>query len=141
MKKLSLFFAILIFTLPGAAQAQAITDFKFQIPDGQKSAPPRFDRKFKALAAADGVAYLWDETQTLNCLRSIPGCRETNPLYGPHPSAGRLYGLALAVDAGYFLGSWELRRHGPERLRRLWFAGAAFVIEGHIQGIAISKRR
>jgi len=110
---------------------------------GLDSAPkkiPRFDWKFDVLAAAWAAGYLADESQTLNCLKTNPFCRETNPLFGPHPSAARLYGLTLAVDGAYMLGSYELRRHGPRSLRRFWSIGMSYPTYCHLSAIAGSAR-
>src|SRR5208337_2793079 len=108
--------------------------------DSAPKKPPRFDWKFDALAAAWAAGFFADESQTLNCLKTNPWCRETNPLFGPHPSAARLYGLTLAVDGAYLLGSYELRRHGPRPLRRFWFDGMSYPTFYHISAIAGSVR-
>ena len=104
--------------------------------DSQPKKIPRFDWKTDALVAAWAASYFADESQTLNCLKTSPWCRENNPLFGPHPWAARLYGLALAVDGAYLLGSYEIRRHGPRPLRRIWFAGMSYPTFCHINGIA-----
>jgi hypothetical protein len=82
---------------------------------------PGLDAKFKSLLAETAAFYVTDSTQTIIHLRE-DGYRETNPLYGPHPSAARLFGLGALVDGAYVAGSYELRRHGPRRLRKLWWA-------------------
>ena len=139
-----IFFTMLVFATAAAQDHPAIPVVQsaaFVSSSATLKSVPQWDRKFTALVAADAAVMLWDEGQTMNCLHHFVGCRETNPAFGPHPSAARLYGTAIAIDAGYILASYELRRHGPERLRRLWYAGAAWVIEQHVQGIAQSARR
>jgi len=101
---------------------------------------PRLDWKFVGFLAAATAANVADLVQTENCLHRIGGCSETNPAYGPHPSAAKLYGISFAIEAGYALGSYELRRHGPKPLRKSWWVPLAYVGYGHIEGIATSKR-
>lgn len=99
---------------------------------------PRHDKVFWSVVAVQTGLMLWDETQTVGCLHNVPNCRETNPLYGPHPSAARLYVSAALVGAGYALASYEMQRHAPRTLRRLWWTAAAFDAACHAEGIATS---
>lgn len=101
---------------------------------------PRFDWKFDTLLAGEIASSLYDSAQTINCLNHFANCRETNSIYGPHPSAARLYGTSLALVGAYAFGSYELRRHGPAPLRRLWPCGMADAIYEHIDGIVTSAK-
>ena len=99
-----------------------------------------FDWKFAAVLGISTAANLADMARTDDCLRNIAYCRETNPLYGPHPSSARLYGSSLALEAGFAVTSYELRRHGPAPLRKLWWVPLTYEGLDHVKGIALSRR-
>jgi hypothetical protein len=129
----ALMLALILFS----ATARAQSFDKAFAPDPHAK-PPRLDWKFVGLVSADSALMLWDETQTAHCLSHIPGCSETNGIYGPHPSPGRLYGTAIAYEVGLAVASYEIRRHGPRFLRKSWFTPMAWDIEQHAIGIATS---
>jgi hypothetical protein len=103
-----------------------------------EQAPRRFDWKFVSLLAAATAANLTDMARTEHCLQASAACREDDWIYGPRPSAARLFGLSLAIEAGFALGSYELRRHGPGPLRRFWAAPLGYCAADHIQATAKS---
>ena len=96
------------------------------------------DWKFIAAVGVEAGLYAWDMQETMNGFRNIPNFAETNSLYGSHPSSARLYGLGALVDAGYGLGSYELRHHGPRSTRRFWIAGIAYAAACHANGLRMT---
>jgi hypothetical protein len=52
--------------------------------------------------AADMV----DTRTTINAQHRCPTCVETSDLYGPHPSATRLWSESSVFDAGYVIFDW-----------------------------------
>lgn len=133
--------------LPALAQAQSIPDLLMRPLSAQSNAAalidvapvivpskstPRFDWKFDSLMLVGIASSLVDSARTENCLRNIPRCQEADPVYGPHPSAARLFGLSLAIQGAYTLGSYELRRRGPRPLRRLWMVPMNYCTALHV---------
>ena len=71
--------------------------------------PIRFIKHHKLLIATSAVylaASLADTEETIQGQRRCPACVETSDLYGPHPSAARLWGEGAAFDAGYIAFNW-----------------------------------
>jgi hypothetical protein len=64
------------------------------------------------------IAFGWAGT-TADVVTTLKGldsgrCREANPLFGPHPSAGRVAGISYGYTAGYTLLSLWFHSKDPE---------------------------
>jgi hypothetical protein len=68
-----------------------------------------FNWKLAASSAFLVGADVFDQQTTLRGLKAPPGCVEAN-VGGPHPSAARLYGQNLPIDAGLIALGYLLRR-------------------------------
>jgi hypothetical protein len=97
---------------------------------GEKGDPHR--RAFLLLSVAAGVATVADIEITTHCLQTKPNCREMNPLFGSHPSRGRLYATAVPLTLGQVWFSNYLRKKHPER--KLWMLPTLSVTIGHTFG-------
>jgi hypothetical protein len=83
--------------------------------------PPSWKNARRVATAAAMAAAIYDARSTTQLLKA--GGREENFLYGAQPSAGRLYGTNIGIEAGGFLLAewWDHRR--PEKANTLDRAG------------------
>ena len=92
---MKLFLALILLFVPMAAQA--------------KPHPIAFVKHHKLLIVTSAIylaADFADTEETIQAQRRCPTCVETSDLYGPHPSAARLWGESAAFDAGYVWLNW-----------------------------------
>jgi hypothetical protein len=103
-------------------------------PDAPKPKTDRvMDLRYFAVLGVLAAAKAADGFTTSEA--SWPGCRETNPILGPHPSNARLAGLAAAsfgVEAGT---AFLLKRFGRSHkwARFLWLGEPLFQSLRHAQ--------
>jgi hypothetical protein len=97
-----------------------------------------FDRKFLLLTGVAAAATSLDIVTTSRCVSTYSNCREANPLYGPHPSSARLYGISFSILAGQVLSSALLRREMPHR--KLWIIPVIAATATHGIAAALNVR-
>ena len=65
------------------------------------------NHKLLVISAAVFVASdVADIKATTDTMQRCPTCSETSDLFGPHPSAARLWGESGAIDAAYIAFDW-----------------------------------
>jgi hypothetical protein len=107
------------------------------VAQSHRDAPKTADRKFWALVAADATAKTWDMIETRQMLKR--GNRETDPLFGLHPTNARLVTVSVGCLSMESLGTYQLKRLGQSRYRTLriigkfWWAYLTFSIEQHVR--------
>lgn len=100
---------LIVFVLGWAFTANAQT---VPLPDAPR--PHTVDRKFLIAVGLNAAAKAADGITTERMLAR--GCHETNPVYGPHPSALRISATQAAFFAGEVTAAYFLKR----RFRRVW---------------------
>lgn len=95
--------------------------------------PKVIDRQFLAVYGALSTAKTLDMMSTVHSLAA--GAREQNPLFGSHPSTGRLVGLNLAYLGGELVMGYELKKFGMRHrwARYLWMIEPGFQTTDHIR--------
>ncbi len=86
------------------------------------------DRQFALLQMFSAAALVTDVETTVH-LAQQPNSAELNPLYGRHPTRGRLYGIAVPLDALSFYMSYHYKKIEPKR--SLWKVGPGISIAVH----------
>ncbi len=121
-----------------------------QGPTVEKTAPPRLTAP-KPAAAAQAMAakhqnawVLWltaaseatiaDMALSRHCLRTVPGCKEANPLL--RGSALRAWTIDLSLTAAMALWSQRLERHH----HRWWLLPLVALTASHVIGALIAGR-
>jgi hypothetical protein len=73
-----------------------------------------------------------DFETALSAQHNNPNLRESDPLFGAHPSHLRMYATALPIEAANAFLAYQLKKHGHRKLWRVPF----FVAETmHVSGI------
>jgi len=91
------------------------------------------NREFMVHSALTGALMIADFESALSAQRHNPNLRESDPLFGAHPSHLRMYATALPLETANAFLAYELKKHGHTKLWRVPF----FVAETmHISGIA-----
>lgn len=125
MKRIALF-AVVFMCLVPAVSAQA----------RKASVPARvagYVKTHKELILADalvGAAWSLDAWSSARCQRISPtGCIEQNPIVGPHPTSGQLYGFALGFSAAQITMNHLLWHYAPSPDLRhmIWFFDGPFI--------------
>jgi len=93
-----------------------------------------FNRSFTVLALLSAAAMVADVELTANCLKTVPNCRESNPLMGSDPSRARLYGVNVPIYAGTILLSRMLRHRSPDR--KVWMTPFLSFTGAHVVGVS-----
>lgn len=88
-----------------------------------------FDRHFIVLNALSTLALAADLRTTIHGLNSNPNLRELNPLFGTHPSVGRLLGVAIPIHCFATYEIYRAKRYGPRR--GVWKVGPRVSIVAH----------
>lgn len=83
------------------------------------------NKKFLVVQAGAFAAATADAYTTTHNLHA--GCVEANPLIGSHPSAGRVYGIALGTTAAGAFVSYELKKHH----RKMWLVAPVAGMASH----------
>jgi hypothetical protein len=101
------------------ADAQAIPDQSLRIAPEQrtKSAAYKWEAAFLALSAIDAV-------ETISCLNRAT-CTEHNPIWGHHPSTGKIVAAKLALGAIHFTVFKLIADHDPHTALRAAQVSAA----------------
>ena len=90
------------------------------------------NREFIAHSAITGALIVADFETALYQQHHHPNLRESDPLFGAHPSHLRMYGTALPIEAVNAFFAYELKKHGHSKIWRVPF----FVAETmHVSGI------
>jgi hypothetical protein len=97
------------------------------------------DRRFWIFTAIHASLMVSDAELTYHCVTSYPlTCREANPILGPHPGRGRLYGIGLASVGAETLISFALKRHHPTG--KMWLLPPIVGSVAHGIGTAVGIR-
>ena len=80
--------------------------------------PHHVDWKFWSAIGGTGASYAADYVTSQQCQ---PRCTETNPMFGPHPSAARVAAVGGAFFAGETLLAHWMRNNRRAWLRRTWW--------------------
>ncbi len=99
----------------------------------QQPEPRTVDRPFVILAAASFGAAAMDVASTRRCI-DAGTCHETNPLM--RGSAGRMYGVALGMQAVGVLVSYKLKQQDS----KMWMIAPLVGIGAHGVGIGVALR-
>ncbi len=115
--------------LIGPAQPQI---FNF-VEAAKKPKPVKVvNREFITHSALTGALMIADFETALSAQHKDPNLRESDPLFGSHPSHLRMYATALPIEAANAFLAYELKKHGHTKLWRVPF----FVAETmHVSGI------
>ncbi len=90
------------------------------------------NREFITHSALTGALMIADFETALSAQHKDPNLRESDPLFGSHPSHLRMYATALPIEAANAFLAYELKKHGHTKLWRVPF----FVAETmHVSGI------
>jgi hypothetical protein len=142
--------AVISISLPASAQedqAGVIKANEVHMRPQQDAFPVRptpdhttrvFDRKFLLLTGVAAAATSLDIVTTSRCVSTYSNCQEANPLYGPHPSSARLYGVSFSILAGQVLSSAWLRREMPHK--KLWIIPVIAATATHGIAAALNAR-
>ena len=90
-------------------------------------------KSFWALASLNSALTVADIELTQNCLSTIPGCREANPLYGTHPGRMRMYAINVPITAG--INYLSYRVFTGKYKTRLWALPQASLGVSHLAGV------
>lgn len=91
----------------------------------KKTADSQFWKWSGVSAALDFV----DIALTAHCVSGAT-CRELNPLFGAHPSVGRLVGVSLPLLGAQLASTYYLKKYGNKH----WKAGSKAAIATHAIG-------
>jgi hypothetical protein len=108
------------------------------VPKAQK---PVSTRKFWALTAFSAAMTVADIELTQNCLATVRGCYETDPLYGTHPTRARMYAINVPINAAVAYVSYKAMT--GKRLSKLWAWPQLALTATHFGGVVtnITTRR
>ena len=73
------------------------------------------DAKFITLHALSTAALIADSVTTLRGLKENPNATELDPLFGKHPTPGRLFGIAVPLQIFNICLSYHLKKIAPRR--------------------------
>jgi hypothetical protein len=121
---------------PGTAVTES-TPHGFMAASTREKSSTTLDGKFLLLAEMASAATVLDVVTTSRCT-SYGACQEVNPLFGSHPSPGRLYGISFSLLAGQLCASAWLRREMPRT--RLWMIPPLIATAGHGLAAALNVR-
>src|SRR5205814_5751309 len=85
------------------------------VPQASKPIPAK---KFWALTAFSAAMTVADIELTQNCLATIRGCYETDPLYGTHPTRMRMYAINVPINA--LVAYLSYKAMNGKRLSKVW---------------------
>ena len=90
------------------------------------------NHEFIAHSVIAGALMVTDFESALYEQHHHPNLRESDPIFGAHPSHLRMYATALPLEAANAFLAYELKKHGHTKLWRVPF----FVTETmHVSGI------
>ncbi len=90
------------------------------------------NREFMVHSALTGALMIADFETALSAQHNNPHLRESDPLFGAHPSHLRMYATALPIEAANAFLAYELKKHGHTKLWRVPFFFAETM---HVSGI------
>ena len=70
---------------------------------------------------------------TQNCLATVRGCYETDPIYGTHPSRARMYAINVPINAAVSYLSYKALT--GKRLSRMWAWPQLALAGTHFGGV------
>lgn len=109
--------AALSLALPAEACAQTARSY-----DATKSAADKWEAGFLALSAIDAA-------ETISCLdRNV--CNESNPIWGKHPSTGKIILTKLGLGAVHFVTFKLIERKDPRTALRA--AQISAIVQGGV---------
>lgn len=79
-----------------------------------------------------------DIGMTLECLHNKPGCRETNPFLGHHPSDAKLIGVSMFMSAAHLGATMALNDRDPHAAKV--FATVSAVVGAGVIGLNLRVR-
>lgn len=94
---------------------------------------PTSTKKFWALTAFSAAMTVADIELTQNCLATVRGCYETDPIYGTHPSRARMYAINVPVNAAVSYLSYKTMR--GKRLSKMWAWPQLALTGTHFGGV------
>lgn len=94
---------------------------------------PTSTKKFWALTAFSAAMTVADIELTQNCLATVRGCYETDPIYGTHPSRARMYAINIPVNAAVSYLSYKAMN--GKRLSRMWAWPQLALTATHFGGV------
>jgi hypothetical protein len=127
-----IFASFLFFAAPAGAQetAPAPADNKASLslidPPAAKRHFKIADKKFCAFAVLQLGATIADFETTQWAERKAPFGAERNPLFGSHPSRGRMYSIGFSITSLQIFMQYRSKRFGERtgKLKHAWLAGA-----------------
>ena len=103
------------------------------VPKNQKPQRPISAKKFWALTAFSAAMTVADIELTQNCLATVRGCYETDPLYGTHPTRARMYAINVPINAAVAYVSYKAMT--GKRRSRLWMWPQLALTATHFGGV------
>jgi len=70
---------------------------------------------------------------TQNCLATIRGCYETDPLYGTHPTRMRMYAINVPINA--LVAYLSYKAMNGKRLSKVWSLPQLALTATHFGGV------
>ena len=98
-----------------------------------KTSKPTNTKKFWALTAFSAAMTVADIELTQNCLATVRGCYETDPLYGTHPSRARMYAINVPINAAVTYISYKA--FTGKKLSRFWTWPQLALAGTHLGGV------
>ena len=98
-----------------------------------KMSKPVSTRKFWALTVFSAAMTVADIELTQNCLATVRGCYETDPLYGTHPTRLRMYAINVPINAAVAYVSYKALK--GKRLSRVWAWPQLALTATHFGGV------
>jgi hypothetical protein len=97
-------------------------------PNSNKSVHT-LDRSFILLHSLSAVALIADLETTARSFEGQANATELNPLFGPHPTRARLYGITVPLNALSFYVSYRYKKIEPDR--KTWKIAPGLCIAIH----------
>lgn len=94
---------------------------------------PTSTKKFWAVTAFSAAMTVADIELTQNCLATVRGCYETDPIYGTHPSRARMYAINVPINAAVSYLSYKTMT--GKRLTRMWAWPQLALTATHFGGV------
>ena len=88
---------------------------------------------FWTFAAASVALTVADVELTHSCVNNVAGCRERNPLFGPHPTRARMYSISLPITSALLGVSYYVRR--KNKANWAWKVPPISLTASHAAGV------
>ncbi len=112
-----------------AIQQETGPNASFSAPAEVDNGHRVLDRKFIVFHSLNTLAMVADIESTAHALAGKSGAVELNPLFGPHPTRARMYGIGVPVNAFTLFLSHRAKKIAPRR--RLWELAPAMTMAIH----------